>query len=124
MRSLLAPGGVLYLGTPDARTLSAHVFGRFWHGYDPPRHLFAFTAEGMRALLGRAGFAIEHEYWDFAPQMWTGSMHHALARGRNSRWAAALTSNVNPIAAIPAILGATIERSLGRSTMYAVLARR
>ena len=123
LRSLLAPGGVLYLGTPDAHTLSARVFGRFWHGYDPPRHLFAFTAEGMRALLERAGFVVGREYWDFAPQMWTGSLHHALARGRNPRWAALLTSNVNPIAAIPAILGATVERSLGRSTMYAVLAR-
>jgi SAM-dependent methyltransferase len=123
LRSLLAPGGVLYLGTPDARALSARVFGRYWHGYDPPRHLFAFTAEGMRALLERAGFAIEREHWDFAPQMWTGSLHHALARGRNPRWVSVLTSNVNPIAAVPAILGATVERSLGRSTMYAVLAR-
>ena len=123
LRSLLAPGGVLYLGTPDAHTLSARVFGRFWHGYDPPRHLFAFTAEGMRALLGRAGFVVGREYWDFAPQMWTGSLHHALARCSNPRWAALLSSNVNPVAAIPAVLGATVERSLGRSTMYAVLAR-
>ena len=123
VRSLLAPEGVLYLGTPDARTLSARVFGRYWHGYDPPRHLFAFTAEGMRALLERAGFAIEREYWDFAPQMWTGSLHHALARGRNPRWVSLLTSNLNPIAAVPAIAGATVERALGRSTMYAVLAR-
>ena len=123
LRTLLAPNGVLYLGTPDARTLSARVFGRYWHGYDPPRHLFAFTAEGMRALLERAGFAIEREYWDFAPQMWTGSLHHALARGRNPRWVSIMTSNMNPIAAVPAILGATAERALGRSTMYALLAR-
>jgi len=123
VRELLTPGGVLYLGTPDAGTLSARVFGKYWHGYDPPRHLFAFTAEGIRALLGRAGFAIEREYWDFAPQMWTGSLHHALARGRNPRWVSALTSNMNPVAALPAIMGATVERALGRSTMYAVLAR-
>ncbi len=124
IRSLLAPGGVLYLGTPDARTLSARVFGKYWHGYDPPRHLFAFTAEGTRALLQRAGFAIEREHWDFAPQMWTGSLHHALARGRNPRWVSLLTSNMNPVVAAPAILGAAVERALGRSTMYAVLARR
>lgn len=123
VRSLLAPGGVLYLGTPDARTLSARVFGRYWHGYDPPRHLFAFSAEGIRALLERAGFAVEREYWDFAPQMWTGSLHHALSRGRERRWASVLTSNANPVAAIPAVVGATLERALGRSTMYAVLAR-
>lgn len=124
IRSLLAPGGVLYLGTPDARTLSARVFGKYWHGYDPPRHLFAFTAEGMRALLERAGLAIERERWDFAPQMWTGSLHHALARGRNPRWVSLLTSNMSPLVAAPAIAGAAVERALGRSTMYAVLARR
>ena len=123
VRSLLAPDGVLYLGTPDARALSARVFGKYWRGYDPPRHFFAFTAEGTRALLGRAGFAIEREYWDFAPEMWTGSLHHALGRGRNPRWVSRLTSNMNPLAAVPAIVGATVERALGRSTMYAVLAR-
>jgi SAM-dependent methyltransferase len=123
IHTLLLPGGALYLGTPDARALSARVFGRYWHGYDPPRHLFAFTAEGVRALLERAGFALEREHWDFAPQMWTGSLHHALARGRERRWVSLLTTNVNPVAALPAILGATVERALGRSTMYAVLAR-
>jgi hypothetical protein len=123
VRSLLAPDGVLYLGTPDARALSARVFGRYWRGYDPPRHFCAFTAEGTRALLGRAGFAIEREYWDFSPEMWTGSLHHALGRGRNPRWVSRLTSNMNPLAAVPAVVGATVERALGRSTMYAVLAR-
>lgn len=123
LRSLLVPDGVLYLGTPDARALSACVFGRYWHGYDPPRHLYAFTAGGMRRLLGRAGFEVESEHWDFAPQMWTGSLHHALARGRNPRWAALLTSNLNPVAAAPAIAGAAAEWATRRSTMYAVLAR-
>ena len=124
LHALLAPGGVLYLGTPDARALSARVFGRYWHGYDPPRHLFAFTAEGIRALLGRAGFTVEREHWDFAPQMWTGSLHHALARGRNPRWVSLVTSNLNPVVAAPAVAAAAVERALGRSTMYAVLARR
>lgn len=123
LRSLLAPDGVLYLGTPDARALSAHLFGRYWHGYDPPRHLFAFTAPGLRELLRRAGFSVEREYWDFAPQMWTGSLHHALARGRNPRWASLLTSNLNPVAAVPAVIGATAEWATRRSTMYAVVAR-
>ena len=124
VHSLLAPGGVLYLGTPDARTLSARVFGRYWDGYDPPRHLFAFSAEGLRMLLERAGFAIEREYRDLAPQMWTGSLRDALARGRERRWVSVLTSNMNPIAALPALAGAVVERALGRSTMYALLARR
>lgn len=122
-RGLLARDGVLYLGTPDARALSARVFGRFWHGYDPPRHLFAFTAPAVRRLLERAGFAVEREFWDFAPQMWTGSLHHALARGRERRWASLLTSNVNPVAAAPAVVGAAAEVVTRRSTMYAVLAR-
>jgi SAM-dependent methyltransferase len=123
MASTLSPGGVLYVATPDARALAASVFGRFWHGYDPPRHLFAFTSEGIRRLLARTGFATIAERWQFSPQMWTGSLRHTLNRGHRRRWAALLSHDLNPLAAAPAVIGATAEIALHRSTMYSVTAR-
>jgi SAM-dependent methyltransferase len=119
----LAPQGVLYLATPDARALAAHVFGRFWHGYDPPRHLFAFTSEGIRHLLARTAFTVTDERWQFSPQMWTGSLRHALNRGHRRRWAELAGHDLNPLAAVPAAVGATAEVALRRSTMYCVTAR-
>jgi SAM-dependent methyltransferase len=122
----LAPGGTLYLATPDARALAASVFGRFWHGYDPPRHLFAFTSVGVRRLVEDAGFRIRAEHWDFSPQMWTGSLRHAIVRGDDARrpWARVLGHDLNPLAAVPAVVGAGLEAALRRSTMYAVTAER
>jgi 2-polyprenyl-3-methyl-5-hydroxy-6-metoxy-1,4-benzoquinol methylase len=123
VRELLKPRGVLYLATPDGRALAASVFGRFWHGYDPPRHLFAFTSEGIRRLLARTGFTVVDEYWQFSPQMWTGSLRHALNRGHRRRWAELVGHDLNPLAAAPAVVGATAEVALHRSTMYAVTVR-
>lgn len=121
--AVLAPRGVLYLATPDARALAARVFGRYWHGYDPPRHLFAFTSEGIRRLLARTGFTVLEEQWQFAPQMWTGSLRHTLNRGHRRRWAELAGNDLNPLAAAPAVVAATAEVALHRSTMYAVTAR-
>src|SRR5262249_45002143 len=121
---LLEPHGVLYLATPDTRALAAAAFGRYWHGYDPPRHLFAFSRDGVRRLLAAEGFDIVDERWDFAPQMWTGRLRHALGRGRRPRWAAIAGHELNPLAAIPAIVAAGAEVALHRSTMYASTARR
>ena len=109
----LASDGVLYVATPDARALAARVFGRFWHGYDPPRHLFAFTSAGVRRLLEGTGFRVVAEHWYFAPQMWTGSLRHAIGRGESS-WTALLGHDLNPLAAAPAALGAGLEVLLHR----------
>jgi SAM-dependent methyltransferase len=124
--TVLEPGGALYLATPDARALAAAVFGRFWTGYDPPRHLFAFTSEGVRRLLADSGFRLVGERWDFSPQMWTGSVRFAIGRGQARRRSLArvLGHDLNPLAAIPAVVGAMLEVRVHRSTMYAATARR
>jgi SAM-dependent methyltransferase len=124
VRSTLEPGGFAYVATPDARALAAKIFGRYWHGYDPPRHLFAFTRDGLTSLLDSEGFDVVAERWYFAPQMWTGSLRHVLGRGRRARWATIVANDFNPLVAVPAAVGATLEVALHRSTMYAVTARR
>jgi hypothetical protein len=123
---VLAPGGTLYVATPDARALAATVFRRFWHGYDPPRHLFAFTSGGLRRLLARCGFELVAESWDFSPQMWTGSLRHALGRGQRQRMDRArwLAHDLNPLVAVPSVAAASVEVALRRSTMYSATARR
>lgn len=44
---LLAPGGVLVILTPNARSLGHNLFSRNWSELDPPRHLFLFSAEAL-----------------------------------------------------------------------------
>ena len=121
---MLEPGGVLYVGTPDRRALAERAFGRYWHGYDPPRHLHAFTADGVRRLLRASGYEVVAERWDFAPQMWAASLHHRLSASRYARWADPLSALVNPLVAAPSIVAGLLEVLLRRTTMYGVVARK
>ena len=122
LRAVLAPGGTLYLGTPDARALSAKVFGRYWHGWDPPRHAVVFTSTGLRGLLEDTGFRVLDERWDFAPQMWSASLAYALTYGAKRPRAARGATLVNPFVGVPAGFGALAELATRRSTMYGVTA--
>jgi SAM-dependent methyltransferase len=47
----LAPGGWLVLRTPDAACLQARLFGRWWAGYDAPRHRVIYTRRALESLL-------------------------------------------------------------------------
>jgi SAM-dependent methyltransferase len=54
---LLAPGGVLWLATPDAGSRVARTLGRRWWSVIPT-HLHLFTRRGMTLLLERRGFEV------------------------------------------------------------------
>jgi SAM-dependent methyltransferase len=53
---VLTPNGVLVLACPMADSWEAAVFGRYWAGYDVPRHLYAFSRQTLPRLLAKAGF--------------------------------------------------------------------
>ncbi|NMB74295.1 MAG: class I SAM-dependent methyltransferase [Myxococcales bacterium] len=56
MARLLAPGGRLVLAVPNFGSFQAKLFGRFWSKLEPPRHLFHFDKNTLRALLRHGGF--------------------------------------------------------------------
>ena len=74
VRSWLRPGGVLLVGVPNAASLQARVGGEGWLHWDAPRHRLHLTPAGIRAMLGRAGFApgrTVHMVWEHNPaSMW------------------------------------------------------
>ena len=67
VRAALAADGVLYLATPDRDALAARVFGRWWWGWEVPRHLAVFSPASLRLLLRRCGFSVEAEWRDPDP---------------------------------------------------------
>jgi 2-polyprenyl-3-methyl-5-hydroxy-6-metoxy-1,4-benzoquinol methylase len=54
---LLAPGGVLWMATPDAGSRVAQMLGRRWWSVIPT-HVHLFTRRSMRELLTRHGFEV------------------------------------------------------------------
>jgi len=55
--SLLKPGGILWIETPNIASEGHRLFGASWRGLEPPRHLVLFTLGSMRSALSAAGFA-------------------------------------------------------------------
>ncbi len=58
LRRLLAPGGVLLISTPNIDSFGSQVFGRYWRGLEPPRHLVLFNPPSLAHLLEREGFTV------------------------------------------------------------------
>jgi 2-polyprenyl-3-methyl-5-hydroxy-6-metoxy-1,4-benzoquinol methylase len=68
IHSILCPDGLLLISIPDVESLDAKWFGRYWVGYDTPRHLYVYSHEVLCSLLNRAGFEIyatEHFQADY-----------------------------------------------------------
>jgi SAM-dependent methyltransferase len=53
---LLAPGGRVAFTTGDISSFAARALGSAWRLLTPPDHLTFFSRQGMRKLLGDAGF--------------------------------------------------------------------
>jgi 2-polyprenyl-3-methyl-5-hydroxy-6-metoxy-1,4-benzoquinol methylase len=59
-RGLLAPGGVLFVSTPDIGSLVARLTGRRWLHLKPNEHLVYFDRRTIADLLARAGLHVEY----------------------------------------------------------------
>jgi SAM-dependent methyltransferase len=55
MKRVLQPTGVLILACPMADSIESRLFGRYWAGYDLPRHLFVYTRNSLREVLSSVG---------------------------------------------------------------------
>jgi len=58
VRRLLKPDGMIVIAVPNADSLEARLFGRWWFAWDPPRHLYHFEKATLNRLLERAGFRV------------------------------------------------------------------
>lgn len=52
----LAPGGWIFLSTPDAGSLMGRGLGRRWYYQDPVQHINLFSRRNLLRVLGETGF--------------------------------------------------------------------
>lgn len=85
----LAPGGVLYVETPNRGGWDHRLFRRrFWGGYHIPRHFHLFTQESLAGLLRECGYEVVQAGCTPSIAFWIISLRNALGltsieRGRS-----------------------------------------
>lgn len=98
IHGLLREGGVAFASVPNVESWDRAVFGRYWHGFDAPRHFTLFSPRAMRAYAQKTGFAVEEIRHGAVPNDWIGGIARMLqSRGRVR--AAAWMNYKNPVLA-------------------------
>ena len=117
---ILKPGGQVILWLPNADSFEAHLFGKYWHGYDLPRHLFAFTKHTVTDLLERQGFEVFRVQHGHFPNDLIWSTKHFLScnTGWSLNWLTTGNTLLLIIAAPLSMFLGLIRRS-GRLTVFA-----
>lgn len=59
----LKPDGLLWLDTPNLKSVGARRFGSSWRDLDPPRHLVLFNPGSLEKCLKKAGFSSLERHW-------------------------------------------------------------
>jgi SAM-dependent methyltransferase len=58
VRQLLRADGLLYLAVPLCDSWDARLFGRYWLGWELPRHFVLFSRATLGELLARTGYEL------------------------------------------------------------------
>lgn len=84
---ILTPGGTFACSVPNASTWERWMFGRYWLGYDAPRHLQVFTAKRLKRLLSDRGFTDIRIIYQANTRYWWGSTAAwGLSKFPNQSW--------------------------------------
>lgn len=90
VRRILDDRGVLVIAIPNAGSLEAKLFGRWWVNWDPPRHLYHFTRTTLERLLERAGFSLARVKTGVTSAHFMTSLErvwmHVMGRVLPARW--------------------------------------
>ena len=81
IHALLAPGGRLYIDTPNIDAASHALFGRHWRGLEVPRHLVIFNPRSLRRAARAAGFARVRHVRRASPAAWLNQASARIAAG-------------------------------------------
>ncbi len=63
IQRLLLPGGRVFVHAPNLGGLPARLQGRRWHHVEPLAHLYYFNHDTLAALLSKAGFSPEGDFY-------------------------------------------------------------
>jgi SAM-dependent methyltransferase len=93
LKTLLKPGGRLFIAVPNYQSLDADIYRLTWAAYDVPRHLYHFSPASMKALMQRHGLKIIAQ-----KPMWFDAFYISLLSSKykngKTNWIGAIGSGV------------------------------
>ncbi|OGS22595.1 MAG: hypothetical protein A2252_03180 [Elusimicrobia bacterium RIFOXYA2_FULL_39_19] len=67
-KRILKKGGLITIDVPNVSSLERIILGKYWLGWDPPRHYFHFTPEFLKNTLRKHGFNVVKELYPADPR--------------------------------------------------------
>ena len=59
LKRILKPEGTIRIKVPNSESLTSKVFGKYWAGYDIPRHLYTFSKNNLKNFLSKMDMKIQ-----------------------------------------------------------------
>ncbi len=112
LKNILSKNGTLFIAVPNSDSFDAKRYGKYWDGFDVPRHIHHFNRKSIALLLENAGFQIVKikPMWFDAPYISMRSEYHkgnkilgfvmGAANGMLSNLIALFTKNYSSILVI------------------------
>jgi len=89
--TVLKPGGMVIIGTPNANGWGARFFGRYWINWHAPYHLHCFSMRSMAIAAQRAGLTVIRSRTitssEWLSYQWTHLVTFPKAGERSPFWA-------------------------------------
>lgn len=64
IRLLLNDNGYLVIALPNINNLERIIFGKYWDGWDLPRHIYHYSVKSLKLLLMSNAFSINRIYYE------------------------------------------------------------
>jgi SAM-dependent methyltransferase len=125
IRAALAPGGHLFLETPNLDSLDARLFRRrYWGGYHLPRHFHLFDRRTLPRLVERAGLDMVAMRPLVCPQFWIISLANWLSSRGHAEPAKRWVSPFSPLWLAPATAIELVQARIWWTSNLQLVARK
>ncbi|MHB1414824.1 MAG: class I SAM-dependent methyltransferase [Chloroflexota bacterium] len=121
---VLRPGGKVFLWLPNLESVEARIFGKYWSGYDVPRHLYTFSVSSITKMLEKSDLNVLRVGFSNAANDWIRSLSYLAGGCRATQFVRRIASVDNPIALLLFILPSWLSAQVGKGGRMKVVAEK
>ena len=100
LKSLLKPGGKLFIAVPNYTSYDAAKYKQFWAAYDVPRHLYHFSPKSMKDLFSLHGLKVEKLLPMWFDSFYVSMLSEQYQNGKPNSIKGGLTGGISNVKAL------------------------